>query len=251
MVRTFRALYRLFYFLTVTLVLTMLWVIRIPFLRARSRVHWRSTMVRLWARIILRAIGASIHVRGEPPHPPYLMVSNHLGYLDVIVYQSQLPCVFVAKSEVAYWPLLGWLARAIGTVFINRRRKKDVVRVNSEIDKALDRGEGVIIFPEGTSGNGEKVLPFKTAILGAVEETDIQVHYATISYRTPPGESPATEVLCWWGDMTFVDHFFNMLKLPSFEATVVFGEEAVEASNRKEMARLLNEKVSENFVPVA
>ena len=249
--RTFRAIYRLLCIAVVTGVLTVVWVVRIPFLSKAGRSLWRGTMVGLWARTNLRILNATVHAEGIPPEPPYCMVSNHLSYLDVIVYQSLMPCVFVAKSEVAYWPILGWLARAIGTRFINRSKRSDVVRVNGEVETSLKEGDGVILFPEGTSSKGEAVLPFKTAILGSVEHSGHPVTYASVSYRTPEGEPPAYQVLCWWGDMTFVDHFFNMMKLPSFTATVVFGADRVMATNRKEMARVLKEKVARNFVPVA
>ena len=245
-----RALYRLCSLGVLTGVLTVIWVGRIPFLTQTGQQQWRGRMVGLWARNVLRVLGTKVQTEGMPPNPPFCMVSNHLSYLDIVVYQSLMPCLFVAKSEVAYWPIIGWLAKAIGTLFINRGSKRDVVRINSHIEEALHRGEGVILFPEGTSGKGDHVLPFKTAILGTVADIEYPVSYAAITYRSPSGQPPANMALCWWGDMTFVDHFFNMLKLPSFEVTIVFGQEVLQSSDRKEMARLLNEKVSDNFVPV-
>ncbi len=248
--RTVRASYRLFLLLVITGGLTMVWLIRIPFLSSVERSAWRGVMTGLWARRFLHVLNVQVHVDGIPPDPPFFMVSNHLSYMDIIVYLSQVHCVFLAKSEVAYWPVLGWLARAVGTLFVNRRNSRDVVRINEEIDRVLGHNEGIVIFPEGTTSKGESVLPFKTGILETVARRGMPVSYAAVSYRTPENELPAMQVVCWWGDMTLVDHLFNLLKLPSFEATIVFGDEALTASDRKEMAMLLNEKVSQHFIPV-
>ncbi len=207
-------------------------------------------MVGLWARNAARIMHVNIQVKGKPPLSPFFLVSNHLSYLDIILYQTQMPCVFVAKSEVAHWPVIGWLARAIGTLFINRKSKRDVLRVNQEIEQALSSSDGVILFPEGTSSKGETVLPFKTAILATVTNMGYPAYYASVTYKTPANEPSAAQVICWWGDMTFADHVFNMLKLPHFEATITFGANAVAATDRKEMAHLLNARVVDSFVPV-
>lgn len=248
--RTLRASYRLLLLCLLTAILTVIWLGRIPLLRAEKRNPWRGTMVGLWARNAIRILHIRITVNGTPPAAPFFLVSNHLSYLDVILYQTQMPCVFVAKSEVAHWPVVGWLARAIGTLFINRRSRRDVVRVNQEIQQALTSGDGVILFPEGTSSKGETVLPFKSATLATVTNMGYPAYYASVTYKTPEGEPPAQQVICWWGDMTFADHVFNMLKLPYFEATVTFGAGAVATTDRKEMAHLLNARIVDSFVPV-
>ena len=248
--RTLRASYRLVLLCGLTAILTVIWLGRIPLLRKNKRSAWRGVMVALWARNAIRIMNASITVKGTPPAAPFFLVSNHLSYLDIILYQTQMPCVFVAKSEVAHWPVIGWLARAIGTLFINRKSKRDVVRINAEIEEAMSSGDGVILFPEGTSSKGESVLPFKTAILATVTNIGYPAYYASVSYQTPPNEPPAAQVLCWWGDMTFADHVFGVLKLPGFQATIVFGEEAIHSSDRKEMALLLKERITNSFVPV-
>ena len=248
--QTLRATYRLVLLCSLTAVLTVIWLGRIPLLRKNKRSAWRGIMVSLWARNVIRIMNARLTVKGDPPRSPFFLVSNHLSYLDIILYQTQMPCVFVAKSEVASWPVIGWLARAIGTLFINRQRRSDVVRVNAEIEEAMSGGDGVILFPEGTSSKGETVLPFKTAILATVTNIGYPAYYASVSYKTPLGEPSAAEALCWWGDMTFADHVFGVLKLSGFDATIVFGNEAVHASDRKEMALLLKERIVDSFVPV-
>lgn len=247
---SFRATYRLISLCLLTAVLTVIWLAPIPLLGSERRSTWRGIMVTFWAKNAIRIMNARISVRGEPPTRPFFLVSNHLSYLDIILYQTQMPCVFVAKSEVAHWPVIGWLARAIGTLFINRKSKRDVVRVNAEIEEALNNRDGIILFPEGTSSKGERVLPFKTAILATVTTMKYPVYYASVSYTTPPGSPAASQSLCWWGDMTFADHVFGVLKLPSFEATIIFGDKAVLSTDRKEMAVFLNERISNSFIPV-
>ena len=248
--RTIRAIYRLILILAVTGVLTAVWIAGMPWRDRKGRLKWRGVMVILWANTVLRIMNARLQVDGVPPQPPFCMVSNHLSYLDVVIFQSLTPCVFVAKSEVADWPVIGWLARAIGTRFIVRSKRSDVVRVNSEVEQSLLDGEGVIIFPEGTSGKGDSILPFKSAILGSVTNIEQPVTYASVSYQTPQGEPPAHLAVCWWGDMGFADHFFNVLKLSSFKASVVFGRESVQVTDRKTMAKTLKEKITSTFVPV-
>ncbi|MCY7377362.1 MAG: 1-acyl-sn-glycerol-3-phosphate acyltransferase, partial [Pyrinomonadaceae bacterium] len=137
-----------------------------------------------------------------------------------------------------------------GTIFINRTNRRDIPRAGAEIIKRLEQGEGVIVFPEGTSTIGEKVLPFNSSFLEFAAGGNLPVSYASISYATPSNKPKATETVAWWDEKTFGEHLWYLFQAREFTATINFGNAPVQNQNRKELARILHEKVSENFVPV-
>jgi len=212
---------------------------------------WRNFIFRNWAKATAALLGMKITVHGSPPKPPFLLVSNHLSYIDVIVFASRLDCVFVAKQDVSDWPFIGRLCREVKTIFIDRENRRDLARVNGLIERALAEGEGVVLFPEGTSTSGATVLPFKPSLLEYAARARYPVSYAAVSYRTPPDQPPAHTAVCWWGEMTFIPHLFGLFQLTGFEATVVFGPQQVQAEDRKVLAGELWGAVKEQFAPVA
>jgi 1-acyl-sn-glycerol-3-phosphate acyltransferase len=156
----------------------------------------------------------------------------------------------VAKSEVAGWPGIGALGRLANTLFIDRSRKRDVVRMIGEIEDAIAAGERVILFAEGTSSRGDRVLPFKSSLFEAAARSGHAVACASLHYATPPGAPPADTAVCWWGDMTFGDHLYALLRLPYFEATVRFAAPVLEDADRKRLARRAREAVVAHWTPV-
>ena len=248
---TIRACIRIIGVIAITLVYLVFYACGLPFLIVipNLRFVWRGFWMSIWGRAIARVIGMRIQVSGDPPKPPFCLVSNHLSYIDVILLVSQMRCIFVAKAEINHWPVIGWLARNFGTMFINRRRKKDVMRINKAINDALKQGDGVVFFPEGTSSRGDKVYTFKASLLDIPARFGYSVAYASIRYQTPPGEERAYMRVCWWGDMTFGGHLFNMLKLPYFKAYLTFGKNKIQSEDRKALAIQLEEKVREQFQP--
>jgi 1-acyl-sn-glycerol-3-phosphate acyltransferase len=123
--------------------------------------------------------------------------------------------------------------------------------VIAEVENQIQHGQGVIIFPEGTSTRGDRVLEFKSPFFEVAVRASLPVSYASISYETPAGYLSADEAICWWGDMTFLPHVLQMLTLPSFRATVAFGAEPIRADDRKTLANLAHHAVEECFTPVA
>ena len=212
--------------------------------------RWRTRLFQVWARSIGRVLGMRAEVRGVPPEPPFILVANHLSYVDVILLGSHLPCVFVAKSEVASWPLAGALCKAADTVFIDRGSKRDMPRVMERIEEILRDGRGVVVFPEGTSTKGDGVAPFRPGLLEAAARADRSVSYAALSYSTPPQAAPAHVAVCWWGDARFFPHLIELLKLPRFEATLTFGAEPIRATDRKVLATRLRAAVQQQFQAV-
>jgi len=215
-----------------------------------TRRRWRRWSVRTWSTGSARLVGLRVVAHGEVPAPPFLLVSNHLGYLDVVLLGSQTSGRFIAKKEVSKWPIWGLLARVAGTIFVDREDGRDVVRVAQLIEQAWDEGDGVLLFPEGTSTPGDRVLPFKPALLEAAARRSWPVRYASLSYQVPAGEAPASHSVCWWGDMTLGPHLIGLCRLSQCTGSIAFGAEAVQATDRKELARRLHQNVVRIFTPV-
>jgi 1-acyl-sn-glycerol-3-phosphate acyltransferase len=150
-----------------------------------------------------------------------------------------MDCAFVAKSEVADWPLVGALCRGMDTIFVNRKQHRELQQALGNMERMLNNGVSVIFFPEGTSTAGDEVANFKPSLLELAANQARPVHYAALRYTTPENEPPARDAVCWWGDMTFPPHFFNLLKLRRFDLHLAFGAQPVQATERKELAQEL------------
>lgn len=212
--------------------------------------RWRGFFVRHWARGIARIIGMRITVHGSPPTRPFLLVSNHVSYIDIILFFTQVNSIFVAKGDLRYWPIFNYIIKAGDTIFIDRASKRDIVRVNGLIAQAIQRGEGVIVFPEGTSSRGDDLLPFKPSLFDYAARQRFPVSFAALHYRTPAGSPPADLAVCWWGDMAFLPHFINLLQLPRFDATLTFGHRTFESPDRKHLADTVREMIKQIFRPI-
>jgi 1-acyl-sn-glycerol-3-phosphate acyltransferase len=213
-------------------------------------LQWRSFIFRTWSRGFARILHMRISVRGQPPQAPFLLVTNHLSYIDIILLASQLGCVFISRHDIEHWPVIGHLTTKMGTIYIDRNARKDVVRVSQAIAAALARGEGVTLFAEGTSTCGARVIPLKTSLLEIAVRSRQPVHYGSLNYRTNGKESPAHLAVCWWGDMAFAPHVLNLLKLSQFDAEIVFGTETLMETDRKVLAQKLHDRISALFTPV-
>jgi 1-acyl-sn-glycerol-3-phosphate acyltransferase len=215
-----------------------------------DKLYWRQIIFDLWARVFVRISGMKIEVAGEPPVAPFFLVSNHLSYTDIPLLRAVTGGVFVAKGEIQGWFLGGRMVGDMGNIFVNRQNRRDIPRAGAEILERINAGEGVIVFPEGTSTRGETVHKFNSSFLEFAARNDLPVHYVSITYRTP-GNNPPANSICWWRpEDTFTGHLWKLFQIPEFEAIVTFGDEPVKSANRKELARTLREKVSERFVPV-
>jgi len=212
--------------------------------------RWHYFWFRSWARVIARLFAVRFTIIGRPPPAPFVLVANHLGYLDIVLLAAQVEARFVAKKEIASWPFIGFLATRMGTVFVDRERKRDVVRLNRELAEQLDARQGVVIFPEGTSTNGSGILPFKSGGLAFAARQGAPVHVASISYRTRPPDPHASTAVCWWGGMEFLSHFLDLMKLREIRCTIVFEPVPLQNSNRKTLAVDLRRAVESIFTPV-
>jgi 1-acyl-sn-glycerol-3-phosphate acyltransferase len=138
----------------------------------------------------------------------------------------------------------------MGIVFIDRKNRRDIPRAGEEIIQRLSDGEGVIVFPEGTSTKGEDILPFNSSFLEFASRTDLPVSYASISYRTRPGDPPASTMVAWWDDISFMAHLFRLFTIRQYTAVIDFGEEPIVNPDRKQLAAELRNRVKEKFIPI-
>jgi lyso-ornithine lipid O-acyltransferase len=205
----------------------------------------------LYHRILCALIGVRIREVGmRSSASPVLILSNHVSWLDITVISALSPVVFVAKSEVAGWPVFGWLAKLQRTVFINRQARHQTGAATREIAGRLLGGDAVVLFAEGTSSDGTRVLPFRSALVGAVhhalgnstDHADITVQPMSVAYvgfgGVPIGRA-LRERVAWYGDADLMPHLARVLASGAVDVTVSWGEAIAYdiSADRKAIAR--------------
>ena len=215
-------------------------VITIPLLPRAKRLQARAAWLHRWSQLACRVVGIRVTTRGTMPRSG-LLVSNHLTYLDIIVLSSIWPCVFVAKRDIATWPLFGWLARASGTIFVDREHRLSSPAVVNSVRDAIAKGSVVVLFPEGTSSDGSTVLPFKSALLESAAQLRCPVAAASVEYALDSGS--VEDEVCYWRDMTFGPHLLNLFFKREIRANYSFSAPKIRAGGRKEIARELHDEV--------
>jgi 1-acyl-sn-glycerol-3-phosphate acyltransferase len=205
-------------------------------------------------RVLCALLRIRVRVNGAPIHDhAVLYVSNHISWADIVVIGSLAPVAFVAKREVANWPLVGVTAKMQRTVFVDRTRRHQAAGAVADIVKRLKDGLSVVLFAEGTSSDGNRVLPFRSALLGAVEEAsahagNILIQPMSISYTGLHGIPMGRQhrpLVAWYGDLDFLPHIKAFIEQGAVDAVVSYGE-AVPADveiDRKAMTRRLESSV--------
>ncbi|MGE4371930.1 MAG: lysophospholipid acyltransferase family protein [Xanthobacter sp.] len=245
----------------VTLIVLLATVIGIPLQWLALKLKWpmRRTIPVLYHRILLHCLGVKVRVEGSPAlGRPLLILSNHCSWLDIPVLGSRMPLFFVAKSEVAQWPLVGLLAKFQRTVFVNRQRRQATSDVNREIAGRLKQGDPVVLFAEGTSSDGNRVLPFRTALVGAVRDAfedveQVSVQPLSIAYVRLQGIPMGRQhrgTAAWRGDMELAPHLMDVLRQGAIDVTLTFGPELVldATHDRKSVTREAQASVREMLV---
>lgn len=215
-----------------------------------SEIRLRSLLFRVWGRGAIFLLGGRIRAVGPRPRAPFLLVSNHLSYVDIVGSAALLGSAFVAKSEIARWPVIGFCARHLQTLFINRDHRKDVIRVKDQVWNVFQDGYGLHIFAEGGISQNLQVQPFKPALFDAAVRNRVPVHYVAISYRTPEGTPPPSETVAWLAGKSLARHLLDLLAGHGFEAVFTFCEEPVQGDCRKTLADELTSKVRTLYSPV-
>jgi 1-acyl-sn-glycerol-3-phosphate acyltransferase len=202
--------------------------------------HMRIEVLHRWSRRTLPRMGIAIDVTGSPTSGG-LIASNHLSYLDILVYSAIAPCAFVSKSEVRGWPAVGWIATLAGTVYVDRSLRSETRTVQPEMQSALAGGLRLFLFPEGTSTDGSSVLPFHSSLFQPAIDLKAPVSAACIAYTVPDGNA-GTDA-CYWGEMTLFPHLINLLSKHSVTATVKFSRDSFRFTDRKQAALQMHQEV--------
>jgi len=216
------------------------------------RRRWTARLPRFYHRQCCRILGLRVRRIGHPVATrPALFVANHVSYTDIAVLGSLIPGSFVAKSEIAGWPLFGWLAKLQRSVFVDRQ-VRSTAQQRDAIAERLAAKDALILFPEGTSGNGTFVLPFKSALFSVVfgrhSEQPIAVQPVSMAYTKLDGLPIGRGLrpfFAWYGDMTLPPHLWQLLGLGTVEVVVEFHPPTTVAewSSRKELAQFCYERI--------
>jgi lyso-ornithine lipid O-acyltransferase len=219
-------------------------LLRVSRRHARSFPHW-------YHRRLCRLLGVRLDIEGEVVKDrPVLFIANHTSWLDIPVLSAVAPLSFVAKKEVGTWPLIAALARLQRTVFVDRQRRIAVGAAKNEIIERLKAGDTIVLFAEGTSSDGNRVLPFKTSLFAAVKpsrandssEPAAYVQTLAIVYThlhgVPLGRADRS-LVGWYGDMEMASHAWQLLKAGPLDASIRIGRPVpfADFANRKALAR--------------
>ena len=203
------------------------WSIRI---RGPIPLERRALWLHAACRRVMAAIGVRLSVEGVIPQHG-LVVSNHLGYIDILIYGAIMPCFFVSKIEVRRWPYFGWAAHSGGALFLDRARRASAAATAQGIAERLSLAVPVLFFPEGTSTDGSQLLPFHTALFEPAILAQAPVTAAAIRYSV--GDGTPERDLCWFADMLLLPHLWKVLGTRGFTARVQFAEPRTYASRRE------------------
>jgi 1-acyl-sn-glycerol-3-phosphate acyltransferase len=253
--------------LRLTYVFAVVGVVTLALLPFQAVAVWLELPLRrriptLFHRMVCAVLGIRVHQVGRRMHEhPLLIVANHSSWLDISVITAVAPVVFVAKQEVAGWPVIGLFAKLQRTVFVDRTRRHKTRDVNAEIARRLAGGDPVVLFGEGTSSDGNRVLPFRSALIGSARDALAEAEHTgrvwiqplSIAYthrRGLPLSRNERPRVAWYGKMSMAPHLAGLARGSGVDVTVMWGEPVAfdEQSDRKQVARALEAQVRRRFV---
>lgn len=185
--------------------------------RTSAPRHPRAAAERLSRAVaaIARAHDVDLHVRGDLPAGPALIVANHVSYFDPIAILARCPAIPIAKGDVAGWPIIGGCARGLGVLFVQREQPLHRVRALRRVHATLAAGASILNFPEGTTTRGTHVAPFWRGTFGIAQHLGIPVIPVALRYRDP--------AVAWFGRATFLPHYWRTVRQPRIEIALRFG----------------------------
>jgi 1-acyl-sn-glycerol-3-phosphate acyltransferase len=209
----------------------------------------RHARIQWWSEKVLRLIGLTLHAKGAPRPGAKLVVSNHVSWLDIAAIHAVIPeAHFVSKADVKQWPLIGRLVAGAGTLFIEREKKRDALRVVHQMAEALQAGDTVAVFPEGTTGDGRTLLPFHANLLHAAVTTATPVQPVVLRYfDAQHAISPLAEFL---GETTLAQSAWRMVCARGLNVEVlVLALQATAHADRRALAAYLRETIAAELPP--
>jgi len=198
----------------------------------------RDAAVQVWSQRMLLELGVALEVRGiTPSRGPMMLVVNHISWLDILVLHASGHCRFVAKADVAHWPLVGRLSTAAGTMYIERELRRDAMRIVHNMTEALLEGEILAVFPEGTTSDGITLLPFHANLIQAAVSAHAPVQPVGLQFtETATGMNSLTP--CYIGDDSLLGSIWRTVSGPPLTAIVSYGEpQLANGRDRREWAR--------------
>jgi 1-acyl-sn-glycerol-3-phosphate acyltransferase len=221
-------------------------VIKAALLLPRIGRNRRTELIRRWSAGVLAILHVRLSVRGEVPDVSaagVMFVANHISWLDIYLLDAVRPVRFVSKAEVRAWPVIGWLAVKIGTLFIERARRHDTARAGREVVDALRQGDCVAVFPEGTTSNGTLLRPFHASLLQSAINSEARIWPVAIRYVHRDGTANLSPA--YVDNMSFTASLFRILDEPELVAEITYLEPLpVQGRSRRELAVLAERAIA-------
>lgn len=220
------------------------------------RSKYFAKNVNRYVRIALWIFNARVHAKNVPPEDRnFLFVGNHLGFMDIFVLASVRPALFITSVEMKNTPVLGQFCEMGGCFFVERRSRSRIHHEINQIREGLLKGLDIVLYPEGTSGHGAHLLPFKKSLLTTAAGTGVKIKPVVLNYRSINGEPIShkyREHVCWYGDIPFHTPMIKLLSSKSLEIELEFLDEVEVQSEeeRREVAARLHQMMSEKFRPI-
>lgn len=210
-----------------------------------GKMHWMQCFSQCYFSALAKVIGLRVHVAGAlSKERPLLVVSNHISYLDIIALGAVAPLIFTPKSEIGGWPMIGFMCKLAGCVFIDRRRSQTNENL-SRLHEGLKAGKPLSLFAEGTTGDGKRLLPIRSSYFQLVESFDGPIHIqpALLRYthvHNLPLDEHSRYRICWLGDEDLLPHAIELLQLGPIDITIRFlpDLELGETKDRKALAAM-------------
>jgi 1-acyl-sn-glycerol-3-phosphate acyltransferase len=209
-----------------------------PFLKSARRLQ----LVGWWCARMLERLGIELRVSGTPRRRATLVVANHISWLDILAINAVQPVRFVSKADVRHWPMLGWMVACGGTLFIERERKRDALRVVHQVAKALQAGDMVALFPEGTTSEGHELLPFHANLLQAAIATETPVQ--PVALRFSDARDAVSAAAAYVGDTGLLQSLWWVVTAQRLQAHVAWlPAQATAHLDRRALAERLREQI--------
>ncbi len=246
-----------FLFFLITYVISALFIAATTRDRNKRRRKFSANASRYCGLIARKALGIKLNVINKPAakHAGSLLVANHMGFVDILLLAGIEPMSFITSNEMRETPLLGPITELAGCFYVERRSRTKILSEMKRLAESLKDGLNIVLYPEATSTNGERVLPFKRTLMMAASEAGVPVQPVVINFRSINGEPFNTkwrDAVCWYGDATFVEYFWKTLRLKSVEAEIEYLEilHAKPEDERGALSDKAHAMISAKFVPV-